>query len=100
MMKKILMMAFAWCFAMTMGAQQPTSPNGRLSVSTADKGLSVCYRQQQVLTIAELGYEGLSQHLELQYAGEVKTDYQMIAGKKLHCINEAREYRAELAEGL
>ena len=100
MMKKILMMAFAWCFALTMGAQQPTSPNGRLSVSTADKGLSVCYRQQQVLTIAELGYEGLSQHLELQYAGEVKTDYQMIAGKKLHCINEAREYRAELAEGL
>ena len=48
MMKKILMMAFAWCFALTMGAQLPTSPNGRLSVSTADKGLSVCYRQQQV----------------------------------------------------
>ena len=100
MMKKLCLMAFAWCFALMMGAQQPVSPNGKLSVSTADKGLSVAYQQQPVLKIAELGYEGLSQAPELRYAGDVNDDYQMLAGKKLHCTNQAREYRAELGKGL
>ena len=99
-MKKMCLIALVWCCTLTITAQQPTSPNGKLSVSTADKGLCVSYQQQEVLRITEVGYEGLSQTPELYYVGDVNADYQMLAGKKLHCTNQAREYKADLGSGL
>ena len=34
--------------------------------------------------------------LKLKPSGKVVADYQMVAGKRLHCTNRAREYRARL----
>ena len=99
-MKKTCLMAFACCCFLIAAAQQPISPNGKLTIKTADKGFCVYYQQQKVLNVAETGYEGMTQQPELQYAGEIKADYQMLSGKKLHCTNEAREYKADLGQGL
>ena len=99
-MKKMCLMALAWCCFLTVTAQQPVSPNGKLTLKTTDKGFCVYYQQQEVLNVAATGYEGLAQKPDLKYAGEVKADYQMLSGKKLHCTNEAREYKTELGKGL
>ncbi len=86
---------------LSMSAQQPVSPNGKLSVASDGKGICVNYQQKPALNIPVLGYEGINNgKLKWKFAKMVKADYEMIAGKKSHCTNEANEYTAKLSGNL
>ena len=71
-----------------MMAQQ--SPNGKLTVEPRQQTLVVSYQQQPVIEV-ETGIETAA--LRKSKAKRIDADYQMIAGKKSHCTNEANEYR-------
>ena len=71
-----------------MMAQQ--SPNGKLTVEPRQQTLVVSYQQQPVIEV-ETGIETAA--LRKSKAKRISADYQMIAGKKSHCTNEANEYR-------
>lgn len=80
-----------------------TSVNGKLSVAVKDSGYVVSFLQQPVLELTAVGMEGLKPrpaNLSLEYVGQVSADYTMLAGKRLHCTNQASEYRAELGPGV
>ena len=81
-------------------AQQAVSPNGRLIASPKGNGLVISYKQQSVLDIPVVGYEGNQAVPQLKPTGQINTDYWMISGKRLHCTNTANEYRASLGEGV
>ena len=70
-----------------------TSPNGKLSLTSKDGGLTVYYGDRQVLEIPTIGFEGIDIKPELSFSQKISADYQMLAGKRLHCTNEANEYR-------
>ena len=85
-------MAFTLVFcgaAIGMSAQGATSPNGRLSATATDQKLVISYEKQKVLEM-ELGGGAL------QFVRKVTDDYQMLEGKRLHCVNEANEYQTPL----
>lgn len=71
-----------------MMAQQ--SPNGKLTVEPRQQTLVVSYQQQPVIEV-ETGIETAA--LRKSKPKRISADYQMIAGKKSHCTNEANEYR-------
>ena len=77
-------------------AQRPSSPNGKLAIEAAGNGLRLYYRNQPVLDIPEVGYEGQTTKPALRFVQKVKADYQMLAGKRLHATNEANEYATPL----
>ena len=68
------------------------SPNGLLSVKTTGEKLEISYGEQRVLELADIPFG------ELSFVREVKDDYQMLEGKRLHCTNEANEYQAPIGE--
>ena len=70
-------------------AGRVTSPNGKLTAVTNGTTLTVSYQRQQVLEVADACADGQS----LAFVRKVKDDYQMLSGKRLHCTNEANEYR-------
>ena len=74
--------------ATVMMAQQ--SPNGKLTVEPRQQTLVVRYQQQQVLEV-ETGVDVTM--LGQSKAKHITADYQMLAGKKSRCTNEANEYR-------
>ena len=67
-----------------------TSPNGKLTAVTNGTTLTVNYNNKQVIQVADVLNSGAS----LTFVRKVKADYQMLAGKRLHCTNEANEYRS------
>ena len=71
-------------------AQRLVSPNGRISLEQRDGRFVLNYRQQHVIDIvasqAALPLKGIK-------AQRLKTDYRMLSGKRLHCTNQANEYR-------
>ena len=82
-----------------MYAADMVSPNAKLKVVTAGKGCKVYYQQQQVLDIPVLG-NGNSQIQKVSKAHHIAADYQMLTGKRLHCINEANEYQLTLSKDI
>ena len=100
-MNKFVTLLTACLLALSMSAQQPVSPNGKLLVTNTAKGITVYYQNNKVLDVIALGYEGFKNgKLKWKFAGMVKADYQMIAGKKSICSNEANEYKAALSSNL
>ena len=97
-MKKIMCFIFGCCLTLSAAAQQ--SLNGKISITSYNKGLCVNYGQQKVLQIPTLGYEGYPSKVELSYKGDVTDDYRMLSGKRLHCKNQARVYEAKLSDQL
>ena len=81
-------------------AQRPASPNGKLAIEAAGHGLQLYYQNQPVLDIPEVGFEGETAKPVFGYVRQVKADYQMLAGKRLHAVNEGKEYEAQLAPGV
>lgn len=67
-----------------------TSPNGKISVALDGVSLKVCYKGQQALDIVEAGIAAPAAPVFTQH---IKADYQMLTGKRRHCVNEANEYR-------
>ena len=72
-----------------LAAAKVTSPNGKLTAVTNGTTLTVSYQNKQVLQVADV----LNTSASLTFVRKVKDDYQMLAGKRLHCTNEANEYR-------
>ena len=100
-MKKIALSIILCLGAINLAAQQPVSPNGKLSVNSSAKGICVNYQQEQVLNIPVLGYEGTKNNkLKWKFTGLISADYQMLAGKKLHPTNTANEYKTQLGSNL
>ena len=89
-MKKILLCILLCGAALAINGQKVTSPNGNLSVKISDKTLVVNYKKQKALELADIQFK------KLAFVGKVTSDYQMLEGKRLHCTNEANEYRAAL----
>ena len=99
---KTNLLSIILCLAtVSVSAQQPVSPNGKLTVQNSAQGISVNYLQKQVLDIPMLGYENTkNSKLKWKFTGLVNADYEMLAGKKLHPTNTANEYKARLAGNL
>ena len=91
-MKKILLCLLLCAAALATNGQKATSPNGNLSVKITDKKLVVNHKKQIVLELADIPFK------KLAFVRKISSDYQMLEGKRLHCTNEANEYRAALAD--
>ena len=91
-MKKIISTIILCGAVLAMNAQGVTSPNGKLSATTADNKLVINYGKQKVLELADIPFS------KLDLANKVKTDYKMLEGKRLHCMNEANEYKASIGK--
>ena len=91
-MKKIISTIILCGAVLAMNAQDVTSPNGKLSATTADQKLVISYDKQKVLELADIPFD------KLELANKVKTDYKMLEGKRLHCTNEANEYQASIGQ--
>ena len=70
-------------------APKVSSPNGKLTADVQDNQLVISYNGQQALAMTVQGIAGQT----MIGTGTVKADYQMLAGKKRHCTNEANEYQ-------
>ena len=76
-------------------AQQISSPNGRLTVTTSNGQMIVCHSGTPVLTIEGANIISLNSH-----PLPLTSNYQMLTGKRLVCNNEGNEYVATLGEGV
>ena len=95
-MKKIVSLVMTLALTMGVSAQPMSSPNGKITAIPQDGGLIVCYQNVKILEIPLLGFEGISVKPELSFSQKVTADYQMLAGKRSHCTNEANEYRNDI----
>ena len=82
----LLLLISLW--SLTTMAQDVVSPNGKISVEVKGQCLVINYGQQQVLELSTPVSE------EFRKTGTITADYQMLTGKRLHCHNEANEYRS------
>ena len=74
--------------ALQASATQYSSPNGKLCVKQDGNYLTVFYQGKRVLDAS------VTTDSPLQWVRKVTDDYQMLTGKRLHCHNEANEYRS------
>ena len=91
-MKKLFSTLLCLGAALLLNAQPAVSPNGKLTAKTADNRLVLCFKEQTVLELADIPFDGLA------FVGPVKADYRMLEGKRLHCTNEANEYQAPIGK--
>lgn len=81
----------------TARAQRAASPDGRIVLEHTDGRFLLTYSGQQVLELASIGITTTLRGGNLTLnamadEGEVKADYRMTSGKRLHCTNRAHEY--------
>ena len=94
-MRRLSMTLMSLCIVLTAIAQGPVvSPNGMLTVKAKGEGLEVSYKKQSVLTISQIGLTSVNKKIKLEFQQKVTTEYDMLSGKRLHCTNEANEYRS------
>ena len=104
MTKKILFFLLA-LVSLTVSAQSKkqsdkmVSPNKHLSVTIQKEGLTICHDGRVALQMPKIGIEGASNTPSFTFVNKVKADYQMLAGKRSHCTNEANEYRWAVGDG-
>ena len=83
-------------------AAQATSPNGRLTLKAQQSGYALYSGNQLVMEIPTVGLgepSGQGHRGPLQLVRRISEEYNMLAGKRLHCTNEANEYAATLQRG-
>ena len=84
--RTLWLLAICLLSTLSAGAWRAVSPNGKISLELKEGKYAVSYGKQQVLLIDAPNADtpiGPSR---------IKTDYQMLIGKRLHCTNEANEY--------
>ena len=91
MIRRYTLLSIILSCCATFAVAQQDSPNGRLSAKADGHRLTICYQQQPVLEMETSEDASL---LAKSKAVRITADYQMLAGKRLHCTNEANEYRA------
>ena len=74
--------------ALQASATQYSSPNEKICVKQDGNHLTVFYQGKMVLDAS------VTIDSPLQWVHKVTDDYQMLTGKRLHCHNEANEYRS------
>ena len=91
-MKRLFLVAFIiQCLSFTATAANICSPNGKIAVTLEGKTMKLNYNHKHVIDIQVdiTGKTGFS------FVRKIDADYQMLAGKRLHCTNEANEYRVD-----
>ena len=91
-MKRIVCVVIFACCALLLYAKPAVSPNGKLSAEATDNKLVICFEQKTVLEMADIPFDGLN------FVRQIKDDYRMLEGKRLHCTNEANEYEAPIGK--
>jgi len=86
-MKRVLFFLLSCCATMVMAQQ---SPNGKITVEPHGQTLAVRFQQQSVIEVTTAVDVSTLSQCEPQ---RIATDYEMVAGKRRHCTNEANEYR-------
>lgn len=81
-------------------SQKVVSPNGNLSLARNGEAYVVNYHGTPVLNIKAEGFEGVKADAQktIAFSRHIDEDYTMLSGKRLHCTNEANEYRVALDE--
>ena len=97
-MKQLLSVILCCCGLLAVA--KPVSPNGRISLAPNKTGYIVKYEGHAILEIASLGIEGSKRPSQLKFTRQVSADYMMLAGKRLHCTNEGKEYTASLGKDI
>ena len=102
-MKRINCMIFCLCGLMALlscSSQKVMSPNGKLSLANNGEAYVVNYHGTPVLNIKAEGFEGVKADAKktIAFSRHIDEDYTMLSGKRLHCTNEANEYRVALDE--
>ena len=87
-------------FTSSAAAQQVASPNGKITITQKGAGLVINYQGKQVIELPTVGFEEASTPSPLVFRRALKEDYNMLAGKRLQCSNEAREYLASLGRNV
>ena len=85
--RTLWLLAICLLSTLSAGAWRAVSPNGKISLELKEGKYAVSYEKQQMLLIDAPNADtpiGPSR---------IKADYQMLIGKRLHCTNEANEYR-------
>lgn len=94
MRRTIFLVAFiAQCLLFSANAANIYSPNGKISASLEGKTLKLNYNNKHVIDIL-VDVTG-SKDTDFSLVSKITSDYQMLSGKRLHCTNEANEYRLE-----
>ena len=88
--RKIRLLAAVWLCSLAANAQQASSPNGKITLEWQGERCTVSFQHRKVL---ELAFPMKATPQQLQQSKRVKADYQMVSGKRLHCTNEANEYK-------
>ena len=94
-MRKSALLAIALCIAAAVLAKPDKgqlSPDGRLKLVMKDSTYALYCEGRLAAEIAELPMG------KLTFVRRLKEDYTMLAGKRLHCANEANEYEVKLAD--
>ncbi len=94
----LLLMCTIATAAQTPGYNKVSSPDGTLSLVVKDAGLALCKGGQQALAIPVVGMGGTLR--QPVFVRHISDDYTMLAGKRLHCTNEANEYAATMSDGV
>ena len=97
-MRKLSSLIISLLCPLAMMAQKVTSPNGKLSIETKGQQLFIDYGQQKVLELTDFPFGDASASFHWSYVRNIKEDYQMLTGKRLHCTNEANEYQTALSK--
>ncbi len=90
-MKALIFTIIICGVAQALNAQRVTSPNGSISAKTYNKDFVVYYNNVKALELADVPFG------KLTFVKKVNDEYQMTAGKRLHCANEANEYQASIS---
>lgn len=97
-MRKLSSLIICLLCPLAMMAQKVTSPNGKLSIETKGQQLFIDYGQQKVLELTDFPFGDASASFHWSFVRNIKEDYQMLTGKRLHCTNEANEYQTALSK--
>lgn len=97
-MRKLSSLIICLLCPLAMMAQKVTSPNGKLSIETKGQQLFIDYGQQKVLELTDFPFGDASASFNWFFVRNIKEDYQMLTGKRLHCTNEANEYQTALSK--
>jgi hypothetical protein len=90
LLKVLLALIITYFSPLTSIAQTLKSPNGKLTVALNGNSYTISYEQQKVLELTAT--PTAQQKIKSK---RIKADYHMLTGKRLHCVNQANEYRLD-----
>ncbi len=91
-MKKLIVLVALLASMPMMAAKKAVSPDKRLTMELTSEGYTVKYDKKTVVVIPAMGYSTTLPPIKGK-PKRIKDDYHMLSGKRLHCTNEANEYR-------